>query len=338
MFTYSFAGSRLKYFFCLLLHVPLKILTLVISYWTHVGAYTLSKSISTLSPNSEAKSAPSQISQGDENDLEYENASDSTASGYHSFSDSDPEDDEATLTEEERKLERDMRAAERQLVLEAAGIVVKKDTTRRPHRPAPAPPAIPPTVPSSTQGPDLRELPPSTPAKAHLDDAYERYEAFKQQRLSITSIEQLPPASPVSPSSGPLSFNPSQSHESLPDKEKGKDNASTLPSYGSRISQLLARSRTPVQEKETRVMPVISAPVMSTTSSGTGALGATAREDSQGFGLVRGYINTSTRNSQPDWQSWSRGQALWTSLLWKVCQIASGAGKRCVFVLAPSIV
>jgi hypothetical protein len=183
-----------------------------------------------------------------------------------------------------------MRAAERQLVLEAAGIVVKKDTTRRPHRPAPAPPTIAPTVPSLTQGPGPRELPPPTPAKAHIDDAYERYEAFKQQRLSITSIDQLPPASPGSPSSGPLSFTPAQSRESLPDKEKGKDNASTSSSYGSRISQLLARSRTPVQEKETRVMPVISAPVMSTTSSGTGTLGATAHEDSQGFGLVRGAL------------------------------------------------
>jgi len=231
------------------------------------------------------------MSQGDENDVEYENASNSTTSGYHSFSDSDSEDDEAALTEEEeRKLEREMRAAERQLVLEAAGIVVKKDTTRRPHRPAPAPPTIPSTVPSSTQGLDIRELLPSTPAKAHLDDAYERYEAFKQQRLSITSIDQLPPASPVSPSSGPLPLNPAQSRESLPDKEKGKDNASTSPSYGSRISQLLARSRTPVQEKETRVMPVISAPVTSTTSSATGTLGATAREDSQGFGLVRGTL------------------------------------------------
>jgi actin cytoskeleton-regulatory complex protein PAN1 len=249
------------------------------------------------SPSFAENTVPSQVSQGDASDFEYENASDSTASGYHSFSDSDSEDDEAAMSEEERKLEREMRAAERQLVLEAAGIVVKKDMTRRPHRPAPAPP----TVPASSQGPDLRELPPPTPAKAHLDDAYERYEAFKQQRLSITSIEQLPPASPVSPSSGSLSLALSQSRESLPDKERGKDNASTLPSYGSRISQLLARSRTPVQEKETRVIPVISAPITSTTSSSTGTLGAPAREESQGFGLVRGALNTSTRNSQPDW-------------------------------------
>jgi len=93
----------------------------------------------------------SRASPGHPTEAGYENASDSAASEYHSFSDSDAEDDEAAMTEEERKLEREMRAVERQLVLEAAGIVVKKDETRprprshhtvasvRPkHRPAPA--------------------------------------------------------------------------------------------------------------------------------------------------------------------------------------------------------
>ena len=247
------------------------------------------------------------MSPGDANDVEYESASDSTASGYDSFSDSDSEDDEAATTEEERKLEREMRAAERQLVLEAAGIVVKKDTTRRPpphlerrravksappkHRPAPAPPAITSSVPASCPAPDLSELPLPTPAKAYLDDAYERYEAFRQHssRLSVSSIDQLPPLSPVSPSVGSLSPAPApaQSRESFPDKEKGKDNVSTSPSYGSRISQLLARSRTPGQEKETRIMPTISAPMMGTTASDSGTFGLPAREGSPGFGSVR---------------------------------------------------
>jgi len=260
------------------------------------------------SSSSTEDAAPSQVSQGDANDVEYENASDSTASGYDSFSDSDSEDDEAAMTEEERKLEREMRAAERQLVLEAAGIVVKKDTTRRPpphfqrrravtsvppkHRPAPAPPAETSSVPTSSPGPDLSELPPPLPAKEYLDDAYERYEAFKQHasRLSISSIDQLPPLSPVSPNVGSLSLAPAQSRESVPDKEKGKDNVSTSPSYGSRISQLLARSRTPGQEKETRIMPTISAPMMSATSSDTGTLGPPAREGSPGFGSVRDVL------------------------------------------------
>jgi hypothetical protein len=260
------------------------------------------------SPSSTGDAASSQISQGDANGVEYDNASDSTASGYHSFSDSDSEADESTMAEEERKLEREMRAAERQLVLEAAGIIVKKDMTRRPpphiqrrrtiasvrpkHRPAPAPPTALPTVAITGQGLDLSELPPPTPAKAPLDDAYERYEAFKQSasRLSISSIDQLPPLSPVSGSSGSLSLPPAQSRESLPDKEKVKDNVSTSSSYGSRISQLLARSRTPVQDKETRIMPTISAPIISTTSSGTGTLSTPALEESPGFGLVRGAL------------------------------------------------
>lgn len=247
------------------------------------------------------------MSPGDANDVEYENASDSTASGYDSFSDSDSEDDEATMTEEERKLDREMRAAERQLVLAAAGIVVKKDTIRRPpphlerrravksapprHRPAPAPPAVTLSVPASCRAPapDLSELPPPTPAKAYLDDAYERYDAFRQHssRLSISSIDQLPPLSPVSTSVGSLSPAPAQSRESFPNKEKGKDNVSTSPSYGSRISQLLARSRTPGQEKETRIMPTISAPMMGTSASDSGTLGPPAREGSPGFGSVR---------------------------------------------------
>jgi len=256
------------------------------------------------SPSSTEDAVPSQVSQGDANDVEYENTSDTTASGYDSFSDSDSEDDEAVMTEGERKLEREMRVAERQLVLEAAGIVVKKDTTRRPpphlqrrravtsvppkHRPAPAPPAETSSVPTSSLGLDPSELPPPVPAKEYLDDAYERYEAFKQHasRSSISSIDQLPPLSPVSPNVGSLSLAPAQSRESVPDKEKGKDNVSTSPSYGSRISQFLARSRTPGQERESRIMPTISAPMMSATSSDTGTLGPPAREGSPGFGSV----------------------------------------------------
>jgi actin cytoskeleton-regulatory complex protein PAN1 len=228
-----------------------------------------------------ATSSPSQSSlfprgpQDETDEADHESASDGAASEYHSFSDSDLEDPEAAMTEEERRLEREMRAAERQLVLEAAGIVVKQDTTRRPpprllrrrsvtgvrprRRPAPAPPIA--HVPSN--GPDLEKPQPPTPTQAHIDDAYERYEAFKQQafRLSVSSIEQLP------------------------DKDKGKDSVNASVSYGSRITQLLARARTPVQEREARVVPTISAPIVSTSPSGNGTL-IGAREDNPAFGLV----------------------------------------------------
>ena len=256
----------------------------------------------------------SRVSQSDMNDAGNETASDSATTEYHSFSDSDSEDDETALTEEERKLEREVRTVERQLVLEAAGIIVKKDSTGPPphiqrrrtasvrpkHRPAPAPPP----VPTSTQRADLGALDRPTRVQEHLDDAYERYEAFKQQssRLSISSIDQLSPLPPASPSlgSGSVSLATAQSHESLSDKERSKENVSSTSSssYGSRISHFLGRSRTPIQERETRVMSTISAPIMSSSSSsGTVTLGSPTRGDSPGFGLVRLCVDTTARNA-----------------------------------------
>jgi actin cytoskeleton-regulatory complex protein PAN1 len=238
---------------------------------------------------------------GETDDIDNESASDPTSSDYHSFSDSDTEGDEAAMTEEERRLEHEMRAAERHLVLEAAGIVVKQDTTRRPparlqrrrsltgvrprHRPPPAPPS--PIAPVPSNSPDLDKPQPPTPTQAHIDDAYERYEAFKQHafRLSISSIEQLP------------------------DQDRGKDSVNPSVSYGSRITQLLARARTP----EARVMPTISAPILSTSSSGKGNPGTSAREDNPAFGSVC-VLMLPARGYRADWCTWSRGQVWWTSL------------------------
>jgi actin cytoskeleton-regulatory complex protein PAN1 len=311
---------------------------LVISCWALPDAHASSKLISKPSPSepsplvpntsatsefSDALSPPSpaedgafsRVSQSDINEAGNESASDSATTEYHSFSDSDSEDDKTAMSEEERKLEREVRAVERQLVLEAAGIIVKKDSTGPPprlqrrragaavrpkHRPAPAPPP----APTSTQRADLGELDRPTRVQEHLDDAYERYEAFKQQssRLSISSIDQLSPLPPSSPSLGSGSFSPAptQSHESLSDKERSRENVSSTSSssYGSRISHFLGRSRTPVQERETRVMSTISAPIMSaSSSSGTVTLGSPTRGDSPGFGLVCLRVDATARNA-----------------------------------------
>jgi len=325
------AGSRLNIlFFGFLLHVPAEYEHLVISCWALPDTHASSKQISppepsSLVPNtsmtSEFSDALSQhtsaedtvfsrVSQSDINEIENDNASDSATTECHSFSDSDSEDDETAMTEEERKLEREVRAVERRLVLEAAGIVVRKDSTGPPprlqrrhaatavrlgHRPAPAP--------TSIQRGDLGELDEPTRVQEHLDDAYERYEAFKQQssRLSISSIEQLSSLPPSSPSlgSGSFSLAPAQSHESLSDKERSKENLSnTSSSYGSRISHFLGRSRTPIQERETRVMPTISAPITSSgSSSGTVTLRSPTPGDSPGFGLVRLHADSTARGS-----------------------------------------
>jgi actin cytoskeleton-regulatory complex protein PAN1 len=257
-------------------------------------------------PSSSSQSLPlPHGSPGETDDTDNESASDPTSSDYHSFSDSDTEGDEAAMTEEERRLEHEMRAAERHLVLEAAGIVVKQDATRRPpprlqrrrtltgvrprHRPPPAPPSPIALVPSNS--PDLDKPQPPTPTQAHIDDAYERYEAFKQHtfRLSISSIEQLP------------------------DQDRGKESVNPSVSYGSRITQLLARARTPTQEREARVIPTISAPILSTSSSGNGTPGTSAQQDNPAFGLVC-VLMLPARGYRADWYMWSRGQVWWISL------------------------
>jgi hypothetical protein len=256
----------------------------------------------------------------DNDEHEHDVSSSGHATEYHSFSDSDSDsdldsdsendndnddDDDAAMTEEERKLERETRAAERQLVLEAAGIVVVAEprpppplppprirrpstptptpmaasSTERPkHRPAPAPPTPTPT-------PSYHDKP--LPEIRTVDDAYERYEAFKQQasRTSVSSIDQLlqPPASPVSVNS----------RESLHERDRDRHVVplASSTSYGSRISQLLTRARTPVQERETRIVPTISAPILSASSSvGSGTLGTPVREDGAAFGSVSGSV------------------------------------------------
>ncbi|KAH8977407.1 hypothetical protein EDB86DRAFT_3237574 [Lactarius hatsudake] len=200
---------------------------------------------------------------------------DGHVSEYHSFSDldsdSDSEAEEEAMTEEERKLERETRAAERQLVLEAAGIVVvaaKRDEMR----PPPPPPRVSqrPRTPTAHERPKQHRPAPAPPTptpqpqpQPRIDDAYERYEAFKQQasRASVSSFEQVLAASHHEHERGPsppASLAPSAS------------------SYGSRISQLLTRSRTP----EARVLPTISAPIMSASSS----LGTPVQEDGPAFG------------------------------------------------------
>jgi hypothetical protein len=262
-----------------------------------------------------------------------ETRDDEAATEYHSFSDSfsdsdsDSEDDDAAMTEEERKLERETRAAERQLVLEAAGIVVvaaKHDETR----PPPPPPRVQqqprferpkrrpaPALPTSTPRPADIDKP--LPIPRTIDDAYDRYEAFKQ-RASISSFEQLlvPPASPVSVIS----------RESLPDRDRVRESG-TSASYGNIFSQLLARSRTPVLDRETRVLPMISAPILSASSStASGTLGTPVPEEGPAFGSV----SRASRAPFTLLMGCSRGRALWTSPRWKACRIVSGAGKRCV--------
>ncbi|KAK0474009.1 Dbl homology domain-containing protein [Armillaria novae-zelandiae] len=130
-------------------------------------------------------------------------------SEYLSFDESDIED-----TYPETKAEREAREHERQLVLEAAGLIVKQDVKpppRPPRKPKSGkrrpPPLAPERLSSNTSASSLKGLPPVPPTEsetsAHLNDAFDRYEAFRYthanaNRMSVaSSMDSAPPSSPT---------------------------------------------------------------------------------------------------------------------------------------------
>jgi hypothetical protein len=169
--------------------------------------------------------------------------------------------------EDESEEHRLAREQERQRVLEAAGLIVKTDRKAPPRPPMPqrrqskrvrrAPPPAPAGAASPTASTPTKELPATPPQdeavdmSAHLDDAFDRYEAFKQSRLennrlSVASSD-VPPASPPSPSPFP------------PLERTISTDVETSRSHGGFFSSLLGRKTPANDEKKTTL--VISGPM-----------------------------------------------------------------------------
>lgn len=195
------------------------------------------------------------------------------------------DDEEQEMTEEQRKEEREARALERQRVLEAAGLIITKSERKPPprparrksshrRRPAPAVPVRPRHKKhSSAASRDLPSLPESESrdTSLRLDDAYERYEAYKQSnaklnRLSIVSVDSAVSAPSPSPS-----FTLPRSPSVASTEHEGRSHSHFLHFFG---------RKTPANDGETRVMPVISAPILQDREPGT-----PSASDS-GFGTV----------------------------------------------------
>lgn len=214
-----------------------------------------------------------------------------------SFAETEPSDDEEQeITEEQRKAEREARALERQLVLEAAGLIIKSDReppprparkkSYRKRRPAPA-------VPEHRRESSTAEKEqPAPPESLRVDDAYERYEAYRQSnstlnRLSIVSVDST------------NSIMPSPSSPSMPRSPSAASGAST--EHESRTSHFLHffGRKAPANDSEERVRPVISGPILQDKEPGT----LSAESD---FGtvslLMRGTIQMLTQHIQ-SWAS-----------------------------------
>ena len=208
---------------------------------------------------------------------------DSDDNDMASFAETESSDEEQETTEEQRKEEREARALERQRVLEAAGLIIMK-TDRKPpprpvrrkssrkRRPAPAVPIHRRT--SSTASKDLPLIPESDSkdTSLRLDDAYERYEAYKQSnanlnRLSIVSVDSS------------MSIPSPSASATLPRSPSAASNEHENRSHSSFLQSFFGR-KTPANDSETRVMPVISAPILQEKEPGTPSL------SDSGFGSV----------------------------------------------------
>ncbi|KAJ7500362.1 hypothetical protein B0H11DRAFT_1908822 [Mycena galericulata] len=181
---------------------------------------------------------------------------------------------------EESEADFEAREHERQLVLEAAGLIVQKDVKPPPRpvrrrskidrRPAPAAPDRSSILSSSSSfSYSVKELPPvpEPDAATRLDDAFDRYEAYRghhRNRLSVASVETNPP--PTSPTASASVMTTSSS------EGKGYTN----------LLHFLGR-KTPVHEPERR--PTISAPILQTPEGGSGS-----RSNSPAFGSSWGSL------------------------------------------------
>jgi hypothetical protein len=217
---------------------------------------------------------------------------------YMSFSSSeDGEDGEDQAT-------RLAREHERQRVLEAAGLIVKSDRQPPPRPPKRdkakrtrrAPPPAPNVERPSSADVAAKELP-ALPEEviepaARLNDAFERYEAFKMNkdsnRLSIASTEALT-ASPTSPV-----------HQERPVSTDGEVRARTHTGF---FSNLLGR-KTPAND-EKRPSLVISGPMISGPVSANSE--GPARMDSPAFGSVCASLTIVTQYSH---YTYSHGRVL----------------------------
>ncbi|KAJ7590631.1 hypothetical protein C8J56DRAFT_887202 [Mycena floridula] len=227
-------------------------------------------------PASSSFQSPSDVSPDPDPDSSED---DTSSSGFLSFDDSDSDSDDDLPGYPESKAEREARAHERQLVLEAAGLIVKNDMEPPPsrtgsvrrtgpqgkRRPAPAAPRK-----RTSSAKDLPPLPETDHFEdeptIHLNDAFDRYESFRQMRgnrLSVSSIDvaqlktELPPLSPTT------SQTPSLVSQSGSQSGEGR-------SY-SQLLNFLGRSKTPNEGRKTPGeqdgrRPVISAPILNPPS------------------------------------------------------------------------
>jgi len=233
-----------------------------------------------------------------------------SSSHYLSFDESDEDDDVHDRAARER---------ERRLVLEAAGLIVHKDVgapvrpkvksiKRRPASTTTRPnarrlvskdkdlPPVPVTADTETEAEGDQMPEPELTHEARLDDAFARYEAFKNKQVDTNRLSVVSTESSVG---GAPSPTPSAASISVFPATQGQNQSVRAEAEGGKYSNFLnflSRSKTPdIEHREVRRKStaglVISSPIVIPSSSHqqqqgtrTGKDGST-EPDSQSFGM-----------------------------------------------------
>ena len=190
---------------------------------------------------------------------------------------------------------KETRERERQLVLEAAGLVVNQDVKPPPkqkHRPAPPIPQLVssrykdlPLVPDPEAEPDQEVE--NVDHEASLDDAFARYESFRNNQSNLNRLSVISTDSgnlPGSPTPTISSFSMSMSHT----HSGGSESSSR---YSHFLQFLKSGNKTPERNPKTVATLNISAPIMTVSASNQSTVqDVPSRSNSPSFGMVRSLL------------------------------------------------
>ncbi|KAF8801450.1 hypothetical protein BYT27DRAFT_7198246 [Phlegmacium glaucopus] len=204
-------------------------------------------------------------------------------SNYLSFDDVDDQESDITTKE--------ARERERQLVLEAAGLIVNQDVKPPPRPKRRSAPAAPQPVPSKHK--DLPPVPdPETEPdpevenvdhEASLDDAFARYESFRNTQFNLNRLSVISTESgnyPASPTPTISSMAMSSSTQSGGSSGEGSGR------YAYFLQFLKSGNKTPEGDRKSLTTLNISAPIMNVNPSNQGSLqDGPSRPNSPSFGM-----------------------------------------------------
>lgn len=204
------------------------------------------------------------------------------------FNDSDSDSDSDSnyvsfdgIGDEESDNTKETRERERQLVLEAAGLVVNQDVKppKQKHRPAPPIPTSRyknlPLVPDPEAEPGQEVE--NVDHEASLDDAFARYESFRNNQSNLNRLSVISTESGILPSPP----TPTMSHT-----HSGGNESSSR--YGHFLQFLKSGNKTPERNPKSVATLNISAPIMNlSVSSQSSEQDDPSRSNSPSFGMVR---------------------------------------------------